>query len=107
MHPFNPISGSQFSSLPLLVCLQDGHFVDNLTIGAPVAASLRRHTDAFFDCHLMVAEPAKWVQVSAPGFINELKIGLQSLPASHGKLVSRYRRTALKDNRNREGWNMV
>ena len=42
---------------------QDGHFVDNLTIGAPVVASLRKHTAAFLDCHLMVAQPSKWVQV--------------------------------------------
>ena len=49
-----------------LAGVQDGHFVDNLTIGAPVVASLRKHTDAFLDCHLMVSEPAKWVQVCAP-----------------------------------------
>jgi pentose-5-phosphate-3-epimerase len=26
-----------------------------------VIKSLRKHTDAFLDCHLMVSEPAKWV----------------------------------------------
>lgn len=43
--------------------LQDGHFVPNLTIGAPVVQSLRKHSDAFFDCHLMVSHPQQWVQV--------------------------------------------
>lgn len=36
------------------------HFVPNLTIGAPVVASVRRHLpNAFLDCHLMVSEPHK------------------------------------------------
>lgn len=44
------------------VVFLDGHFVPNLTIGAPVVASLRKHSRAFFDCHLMVSEPSKWIQ---------------------------------------------
>lgn len=40
---------------------QDGHFVPNLTLGAPIIKSLRKHTTAFLDCHLMVSEPGKWV----------------------------------------------
>jgi pentose-5-phosphate-3-epimerase len=45
--------------------MQDGHFVPNLTIGAPVVKSLRKHSDAFFDCHLMVSQPQQWVEVRA------------------------------------------
>lgn len=41
--------------------VMDGHFVPNLTLGAPVISSVRKHTDAFLDCHLMVTDPAKWV----------------------------------------------
>jgi|SRR5712691_4509321 len=39
------------------VDIMDGHFVPNLTIGPPVVRSLRRHTDLFLDCHLMVTNP--------------------------------------------------
>ncbi|KAK9723365.1 RIBULOSE-phosphate 3-epimerase [Basidiobolus ranarum] len=41
--------------------IMDGHFVPNLTLGAPIIKSLRQHTDAFLDCHLMVSHPEQWV----------------------------------------------
>ena len=42
---------------------KDGHFVPNLTIGAPVLKSLKAHApDAVMDVHLMVSEPAKWIK---------------------------------------------
>jgi ribulose-phosphate 3-epimerase len=42
----------------LHVDVMDGHFVPVITIGAPVVKSLRKHTDLFLDCHLMVTDPA-------------------------------------------------
>lgn len=42
--------------------VMDGHFVPNLTLGAPIVKSLRAHTDAYLDCHLMVSEPERWVE---------------------------------------------
>jgi ribulose-phosphate 3-epimerase len=49
----------------LHVDVMDGHFVHNVTIGPPVVASLRRHTPLFFDCHLMMTEPARYLRAFA------------------------------------------
>ncbi|PZO74395.1 MAG: ribulose-phosphate 3-epimerase [Mesorhizobium amorphae] len=35
--------------------VMDGHFVPNITFGAPVVKAVRGRTKAFFDCHLMIA----------------------------------------------------
>ena len=45
--------------------VMDGHFVPNLTIGVPVLESLRRHTQAPLDVHLMVEEPARFLDAFA------------------------------------------
>ena len=46
----------------LHVDVMDGHFVPNLTIGPPVVASLRSHSDLFFDTHLMITDPAAYLE---------------------------------------------
>jgi ribulose-phosphate 3-epimerase len=46
----------------LHVDVMDGHFVPNLTIGPPVVSSLRDHTDLFFDTHLMITDPARYLE---------------------------------------------
>lgn len=43
--------------------VMDGHFVDNITIGPVVVSSLRKHSKSFFDCHLMVTNPEKWIDM--------------------------------------------
>ncbi|MCB0386195.1 MAG: ribulose-phosphate 3-epimerase [Bdellovibrionales bacterium] len=43
------------------VDVMDGHFVPNLTIGAPVVKSLRPVTKIPLDVHLMIEEPEKYV----------------------------------------------
>eukprot|EP01089_Gocevia_fonbrunei_P000959 TRINITY_DN1091_c0_g1_i1.p1 TRINITY_DN1091_c0_g1~~TRINITY_DN1091_c0_g1_i1.p1 ORF type:complete len:221 (+),score=66.71 TRINITY_DN1091_c0_g1_i1:346-1008(+) len=42
--------------------VMDGHFVPNITLGAPIIQSLRKHTDMCLDCHLMVSNPEQWVE---------------------------------------------
>jgi len=46
----------------LHVDVMDGHFVPNLTIGPAVVASLRAHSNLFFDTHLMITDPARYLE---------------------------------------------
>ncbi|MCT1514958.1 ribulose-phosphate 3-epimerase [Dietzia cercidiphylli] len=43
------------------VDVMDGHFVPNLSFGAPVAKAVGEVTDKPMDCHLMIEDPARWV----------------------------------------------
>jgi len=42
--------------------VMDGHFVPNITFGAPVIKSLRKYTKVPFDVHLMISEPLKFIK---------------------------------------------
>ncbi|KZO95032.1 ribulose-5-phosphate 3-epimerase [Calocera viscosa TUFC12733] len=42
--------------------VMDGHFVPNITMGAPILTSVHKAIpDIFMDCHMMVANPIQWV----------------------------------------------
>jgi ribulose-phosphate 3-epimerase len=43
------------------VDVMDGHFVPNITIGAPVVASIRRVTALPLDVHLMIEHPERYI----------------------------------------------
>lgn len=45
--------------------VMDGHFVPNITLGAPIVKSLRKCSDLCFDVHLMISDPIKYI----PDFI--------------------------------------
>jgi ribulose-phosphate 3-epimerase len=63
----------------LHIDIMDGHFVPNITFGAPVVASIRSHVPrpaktstprstlgtGAFDCHMMISEPHRWASTFA------------------------------------------
>lgn len=50
----------------LHIDVMDGHFVPNITLGAPIVKCLRKHSDLVFDVHLMISDPMKYI----PDFIS-------------------------------------
>jgi ribulose-phosphate 3-epimerase len=61
----------------LHVDVMDGHFVPNLTIGPPVVASIRRHTDAYLDCHLMMTNPGDYLEDFAKAGANSCSVHVE------------------------------
>jgi ribulose-phosphate 3-epimerase len=63
----------------LHVDVMDGHFVPNLTIGPPVVSSLRKHSALFFDTHLMITDPDRYLesfrQAGADGCTVHVEVG--------------------------------
>ena len=57
--------------------VMDGHFVPNLTIGPPVVAAIRRHTDAFLDCHLMMTNPGEYLAAFARAGANSCSVHVE------------------------------
>jgi ribulose-phosphate 3-epimerase len=45
--------------------VMDGHFVPNITIGPAVVEKVRAVTDLYLDVHLMIEEPARYIQAFA------------------------------------------
>jgi ribulose-phosphate 3-epimerase len=45
--------------------VMDGNFVPSLSLGFPVIASMRKASGLFFDVHLMVDEPGRYVEAAA------------------------------------------
>ena len=58
--------------------LMDGHFVPNLTFGPETLAALRRAgSKLFFDTHLMLAEPHKYIDAFAKAGANLISIHIE------------------------------
>ena len=57
--------------------VMDGHFVPNITIGPPVIAKLRKHSDLFFDSHLMITEPDRYIEAFAKAGVNNITFHIE------------------------------
>ncbi|MBR0541238.1 MAG: ribulose-phosphate 3-epimerase [Clostridia bacterium] len=50
----------------LHIDVMDGHFVPNITLGAPIVKCIRKASSLPFDVHLMISDPYKYI----PDFVN-------------------------------------
>jgi len=68
------------------VDVMDGHFVPNLTIGPAVQRSLRPHTTAPFDTHLMVARADDLLEPFAAAGSDYITVQVEACPHLHRTL---------------------
>ncbi len=60
--------------------IMDGHFVDNITFGPALVASLRPLTDMHFDAHLMVTNPEKLFSSLANAGTGNITVHAETVP---------------------------
>jgi ribulose-phosphate 3-epimerase len=69
------------------VDVMDGAFVPNLTFGPATVAACRRVTDATLDVHLMVRDPAAWIDPFADAGADLLTVHAEADPHLHRTLT--------------------
>ena len=62
----------------LHVDVMDGMFVPNITIGVPVVASIRKHTEMFLDVHLMIDKPDRFIDAFCQAGADLLSVHLEA-----------------------------
>lgn len=58
--------------------VMDGSFVPNITFGPKFIKDIRKHTDLFFDTHLMIVNPEKYVEEFANAGSNAITVHFEA-----------------------------
>ena len=58
--------------------VMDGQFVPNIAIGIPVVKSLRKCSDLFFDVHLMIEEPIRYIDKFAAAGADGITVHIEA-----------------------------
>lgn len=61
----------------LHIDVMDGHFVPNISYGAPIMKSLRKVNKMFFDTHLMISEPLRYAEDFTKAGANRITFHLE------------------------------
>ena len=75
-------SGAEYVHIDIM----DGQFVPNISWGADVVASMRKHSKLVFDCHLMVVDPERYVDAYAQAGADIMTIHVEATRHIHGAL---------------------
>ncbi len=68
------------------VDVMDGHFVPNITIGAPVVASIRPLTGLPLDVHLMIEHPERYISEFINAGADIITVHVEASPHLHGTI---------------------
>ena len=75
--------------------VMDGHFVPNITFGAPVIASWRPRTDFPFDVHLMISDPGRYLDDFVGAGCDQIIFHIEVVPEPT-ELLRRIRRSGCR-----------
>lgn len=70
--------------------VMDGHFVPNLSYGALVIESLRSQSDLYFDAHLMISEPERYIDDYLRAGCDAITFHIEAVPSPQ-KLIDHIR----------------
>ena len=65
------------------VDIMDGMFVPSISLGFPVIASMRKVTDLYFDVHMMVQDPGRYVEEVAKAGADSIGVHVEACPHLH------------------------
>jgi len=68
------------------VDVMDGHFVPNITIGAPVVASIRLVTSLPLDVHLMIEHPERYISQFVKAGADIITVHVEASPHLHSTI---------------------
>ena len=67
----------------LHVDVMDGDFVPSISFGMPVIQSLRKQTNLFFDVHMMVTEPVRYIDAMAAAGADMITVHVEACKHLH------------------------
>src|SRR5918995_4054922 len=70
------------------VDVMDGIFVPNISVGFPVVEAVRATTDLPIDVHLMIVEPARWIERFAVAGADTITVHVEEHPNLYRTLRS-------------------
>jgi len=76
--------------------VMDGHFVPNITIGPVVVSKIRNVSKVFFDVHLMIEEPEKYIEAFAKSGSDLITVHIEACGKNIKSVINKIKKSGCK-----------